>query len=781
MHTLRRASTSHDSISSVPELETFIQTLSEEISDAIDSTVKDVDDAGERQARRFLAKYDLDRILDQRSLAQLFRELLTGNGLPRDGSEREKSVVVNVEQTIDRYIKTTTGSPPRKALLALLLYQGGEDLLVTFMRWLDSNDTDAPSDDSMPFTSTALRKYRVPSKYRRNIVQDQAIFQPITIRKAEKNRSLKTTDRLPFLGVRTNIQNGSSGTVYNTKIAPCHWDIESDGCFVSGNPKQPMLVALKTFKEIPTVRSMEEATIDFEIELGILEELRSFDMKHNMIMLDWGSFTVYDEAGHPTSHSLIFELATFSLADFLKDERRAETYTNKSLLLARFVKLVEALACLHENLRTMHLDIKPDNILVFEKGSSRPDTQNQDQRELVWRLSDFGLARKFGASQRSGHNRIHLGDQPSRSSATPATRPAGIYQAPEIQERNSSQAGRGSDIWSIGCVALMVMAFACGGPAEVAKLTSRLPVDFLHGGGCQSLFYVRSDSRPWKTDTINHYRFEYLENFNVDVGPIPATQWEAAVNPHVIEWSNALFDSHENQRQQQFIQQWFEIIFTSVLLIDHQKRLKAAKLRDRLSKVERQWKLYEENDSSNIGLQVTSSSPPDTNLDEPPRKPPVETIDIPPIGDIHSMKTLSAAIVDNDAEAVRAQLDSDPGQLQHPCAGPNRLPLHWAISNQAYGALDALLEKSDTGITDQKCHGRTALQLACANDGDPKALETIHRHYEKFNLPPEVYKKNKDLLGTKARKALDKLYSPKNRKDTKEPKERQRKKMFSLF
>lgn len=372
------------------------------------------------------------------------------------------------------------------------------------------------------------------------------------------------------------------------------------------------------------------------------------------------------------------------------------------------------------------------------------------------------------SNQRSGHNTIDSGDQPSRSSTTLATRPAGVYQAPEIQERNSSQAGRGSDVWSIGCVALMIMAFVCGDPSEISKLTNCLPVDFLGGGGCQNLFYVRNDSRPWKKNDVSHYTFEYLDNFSLDVGPIPNTQFEAAVNPRVIEWSNGLVDSYENQPEHDCIVQWFEVIFTSVFLISHRNRISAASLRDKLSEVQRNWRSHAVEASTNAEPRVTPPAPR-ANIPGPPQRElireqeivqPIVKRKILPhainsvqdrstaepesrsalpqhVRDIEShrhnshesreivpRKTLGTVIKENDADAVRVELDKDPGQLNHPCSGPNVLPLYWAISNKAYLTLDALLQRCDPSITDQVCRGCTALQLACTNLGNTKALKT---------------------------------------------------------
>ncbi|RMZ72167.1 serine threonine kinase [Pyrenophora seminiperda CCB06] len=807
----------HDSSASEPCVK---HSLVEEIHDAVDSTVEAIPEQDAREARCFLAKFDLHRILNQRSLEHLFRELLqeaAEDAVPVNlqaysamASEREgNSRSSGTDDRIDHCIRETIGTPSRVALLALFLYLNREPLLHIFLQWLTPGRVDKPSDESIPFSKTKLYQYGVPQIYHREIIWFQAIFDPVTVREQE-HMILRTTDRLPLLGAQTHIKNGSSGTVVTTSIAPKHWEIKSDGRFVVGNPESPKLVAMKTFKEIPTVRNMEEATNDFTIERGILQELRNCNIKHDMIILDSGSITVVDAANRPISHSLIFELATFSLTDFLKDERRARTYTAKSLLLERLVDIVEALACLHDNLKTLHLDIKPDNILVFEQGLSRSDNQNQDQHELILKLSDFGLARKIGAGPRTGHNMIDRSDQLSRSSATPATRPAGVYQAPEIQERSSSKAGRGSDVWSIGCVALMVLAFVTDGPAGVLKLISRLSVDFLHGGGCQSLFYVRSDSYSW--NDVHHYRYQYLENFNPVTGVIPGTQTrlEAAVNPQVIQWSNVLYDSYSHQPEQPFIKDWFDVIFRSVLLIDHSARLSAAKMRDKLQVIQQRWKLYEEKPESYIYQQSAIShqrrgssaqlqqDPPrerTQGLDIKPRPfedSPEQPLQDPPAlndattepvlvqtnshtfdtrqpssvaADIQSHLDLRSAIRDDNAEAVQTLLNNDIELLKHYCPGSRIYPIHFALKHDRYQALDVLLENSNTSITNLTCNGRTVLQLACLNPGDTKALKCIRKHVQNFHISEDVYKQcKKNRLGSEARDILDDLYKAANPK-----------------
>ena len=219
-------------------------------------------------------------------------------------------------------------------------------------------------------------------------------------------------------------------------------------------------------------------------------------------------------------------------------------YRKRNVLFAKLVDIVEALAYLHYNLNILHLDIKPNNILVFERGSSRQDTENEDEEELLWKLSDFGLAREKNAKARVGLGRRDSDCHESRSSGVSATRPAGPYQAPEVQQRGSSEVGRRSDVWSMGCVTLMVLAFVTSGATEVEKLRNKLTVDFQQWGGSQNLFYYRSDSYLW--ESRRGFRYTFLRDFNPDIGDIPGTDdtLQAAVHPLVIIWSNVLYDSY---------------------------------------------------------------------------------------------------------------------------------------------------------------------------------------------------------------------------------------------
>ncbi|KAF1836863.1 kinase-like protein, partial [Decorospora gaudefroyi] len=96
--------------------------------------------------------------------------------------------------------------------------------------------------------------------------------------------------------------------------------------------------------------------------------------------------------------------------------------------------LTSAVAFIHGR-TTKHMDIKPQNILIREIGSSPFDPG--------WRvyLADFGLSRSFTSQDHSQT------DGPT--SRTPR------YCAPEVYK--SERRGRSADIFSLGCVFLEIL------------------------------------------------------------------------------------------------------------------------------------------------------------------------------------------------------------------------------------------------------------------------------------------------------------------------------------
>ena len=152
--------------------------------------------------------------------------------------------------------------------------------------------------------------------------------------------------------------------------------------------------------------------------------------------------------------------------DYLRDpEVSITTLEQKQSIFSRTIGVAGALAYLHdelflaatgEQLCCYHLDLKPTNILIFEEG-----------KRVIWKVSDFGISviKRKPASRKLEHPISPLNNifRPDQSSAEPSsgvqnTRYAGTYTAPEARHRYD-KVTRTSDVWSLGCVLTLVLAF----------------------------------------------------------------------------------------------------------------------------------------------------------------------------------------------------------------------------------------------------------------------------------------------------------------------------------
>lgn len=175
--------------------------------------------------------------------------------------------------------------------------------------------------------------------------------------------------------------------------------------------------------------------------------------------LEWGN-----------TYSLFFDLAKQDLWQYFIDtEIIIDGVDEKATIFGRTIGLAGALAFLHEELylnptneqpkreqlQCYHLDLKPQNILVFEMGGND-----------IWKISDFGISKIKTVSQSQPDlESEHLLDKvfkPKKnmdpSSGVENARFGGTYAAPEAREV-SDMVTRKSDVWSLGCVIALVLTF----------------------------------------------------------------------------------------------------------------------------------------------------------------------------------------------------------------------------------------------------------------------------------------------------------------------------------
>ncbi|GAP91824.1 putative serine threonine protein kinase [Rosellinia necatrix] len=263
--------------------------------------------------------------------------------------------------------------------------------------------------------------------------------------------TLEINQQIPLLGKGEEVLGvGGSGAVKGYRIPLGH--------FKSGDKSnsEEVPVALKTLEK------SEKSTR----ETDILKALRELT-RNNINIQICNCITIINEGSYV--HSLSYR-ATGNLRtklDQLQSEGELGFDENRFMASLNQIRgIVEAVRFLHNTESNgkdtcyCHMDIKPENILVFE--SNDPSMIGE------WKLIDFGITTisekkpymTRGGAREGGNQRITI---------TVGTTPksiGGCYQPPEINGNLSRMEagdigkymGRGSDIWSLACVFAGVVA-----------------------------------------------------------------------------------------------------------------------------------------------------------------------------------------------------------------------------------------------------------------------------------------------------------------------------------
>ena len=179
-----------------------------------------------------------------------------------------------------------------------------------------------------------------------------------------------------------------------------------------------LAVAMKCFRRRAGVAPRAQAA-SYHNELRVLASLEDASGRWVVRALDAGAV---DGGATP---AIVFALARMSLRAYMAAQR-----PGLAVRASVVEQLVRAVRCLHRQ-RVAHRDIKPDNLLLFGRGTLR--------------LSDFGLARAVGEGERS---RTVCGSP--------------MYMAAELAAADDGRGGGGydplpADVWSVGCVVYEVL------------------------------------------------------------------------------------------------------------------------------------------------------------------------------------------------------------------------------------------------------------------------------------------------------------------------------------
>lgn len=252
---------------------------------------------------------------------------------------------------------------------------------------------------------------------------------------------------LPILK-RKGIGQGAQGDVFRIEVA--------GGCFEDEKKElreEAQVFAMKKLKHIS----------DAEKEIGNLRIIHEALSTHKAIAIYRAVFR-YDKIDH-----ILSDLAEANLRSFLEDPRYDEHFGRPHKHRALFYEiwvLADALFFLHSKLIVgtdesicCHMDIKPENILVFEKN-----------KHFRLKISDFGISRVKRRPRQAGDT-TDPGNHGTRHSLqttkTSAKRGEGEFVAPEM--RKGTQVGRAVDIWSLGCVIITILIRAFEGRSGLKK------------------------------------------------------------------------------------------------------------------------------------------------------------------------------------------------------------------------------------------------------------------------------------------------------------------------
>jgi serine/threonine protein kinase len=361
------------------------------------------------------------------------------------------------------------------------------------------------------------------------------------------------------------------------------------------------------------IRGDARGTRSYQTERRNLDLFKKGVTDCDVILKNFASFV------HGSSLNIIYPLADLDLHTFLEGnytafQNRADAFKPRHML-GQIRSLASALQFLHAELyidgqmsECAHLDLKPDNILVFWR-----DDGGTDECAGQWKITDFGISvvrsREPGSGQteRRTGQRLAPGDiareiSSRERSLIQAPRGPGPWQPPEMQE---GRVTKSSDLWSFGCILATVLAFTLGGPEKVSEL-----------------YLCRKCEGQYEND------YFYTD------GPV--------VKSEVLQWLDAQVDAHSSAQRQ-----WIRLskdLIVELLKIDKNQRPSAQRVRNRVSNI----------------LQMTER---EASLWKPPRNKLPPKSSSPPVSDIESIASFG---IGASLELLEKSLESGGPNLDVP-------------------------------------------------------------------------------------------------------------------
>lgn len=221
--------------------------------------------------------------------------------------------------------------------------------------------------------------------------------------------------------------------------------------------QKPMVLAVKILKESKGA-----------VELRNLRDMRNSLSQHRNIALHQAILIKEEQ------YYIFHDLAKADLYTFVYEAEDFDKYFSLPGCLPRLFKaiynLADALGFLHSRLTLdeseyvgCHMDLKPENILVFQR--------HDDETVCDFKISDFGISRlkrnphHHGNTTSSGSQRAK---ERGETTKTAPRRGTGEFMAPEM---GGKKVGRAVDVWSIGCIFIVIFIRAFEGRDGLSKFT----------------------------------------------------------------------------------------------------------------------------------------------------------------------------------------------------------------------------------------------------------------------------------------------------------------------
>ncbi|KAF7525748.1 hypothetical protein G7054_g10980 [Neopestalotiopsis clavispora] len=326
-------------------------------------------------------------------------------------------------------------------------------------------------DEQMPLPEALATNLKLePFLYR---WPEQYLFIPAVIKFGNDKPQLIANKRirLPYLESLGKYDGGFGG-VKCWMLAPEYID--------NGKTqyKEPVAVAVKTFKpkprgpkEVKNMRTLKESLTrskGLSLHKAILE-LANGEIKIFLPRAEHGSLDTFLAGGKapPRWNRYTYDLAA-EFPHALECNDRLAT-----ALLEQCVSVADALKFLHGgfpsklgHVECAHMDLKPDNILIFQGG--------KESMVGTWKIADFGISVIKNSTDPVDFAGT-VGDLFHKHTMdTEARREQGAYTPPEVHSitgHDSRRVGRRVDVWAFGAIFAEVLAFSLGHATEVARLT----------------------------------------------------------------------------------------------------------------------------------------------------------------------------------------------------------------------------------------------------------------------------------------------------------------------